>query len=87
MIKNLLIAFGLITSFSVYSQCTTNSGAVSDVTLQCSGGTANRSAVAFFPTKNTYYSVNAGNGSYPIETFTVTGGTALSTTEQVLLGI
>lgn len=67
--------------FSVFAQCPASS-AVSDVTLQCTGGTTNRTGVAFNPNQNLYYSVNAGNGSYPIETFAVTGGNALSSTAQ-----
>ena len=68
--------------FTANSQCYINSTAVSDVTLQCSGGTSNRSAVAFYPTQNIYYSVNQGSSSNPIETFSYTGGAHLSSTLQ-----
>ena len=44
-----------------------------DITLQCSGGTANRTGIAFNPNQQLYYSVNAGNTSYPIETFDNSG--------------
>jgi len=37
------------------------------------GGTGNRSAVAYNPNENLYYSVNAGSSSYPIETFDANG--------------
>jgi hypothetical protein len=65
----------------VGAQCLLTS-AVSDVTLQCAGGTGNRTGVAFNPNQNLYYSVNAGSSGYPIETFTVTGGASLNTTTQ-----
>lgn len=79
LISSLACIFAVTTS---NSQCVTYTSAVSDVTLQSTGGTGNRTAVAYYPTKNMYYSVNAGNSSYPIQTFTYTGGTALSTIAQ-----
>ena len=72
----------LFYSFISWSQCSPKANAVSDLTLQCSGGTAQRSAVAFYPTQNVYYSVNEGSTSNPIETFSYTGGSHLSTTLQ-----
>lgn len=81
--KNYLSLLLLIGAKLGYSQCATYTSAVSDVTLQTTGGTGNRSAIAYFPTKNMYYSVNAGSGSYPIESYTYTGGAALGFTPQV----
>jgi hypothetical protein len=75
------IASLLLISGSATSQCTMTTS-IADVTLQCSGGTSNRTGVAFNPNQNLYYSVNAGNSGYPIETFGITGGSPLSTTVQ-----
>lgn len=61
---------------------TTYTYSTSDVTLQCSGGTSNRTGVAYNPCFNLYYSVDAGNSSYPIETFPGAGGTSLNSTSQ-----
>lgn len=44
-----------------------------DLTLQCVGGTSNRAGIAYNPNQQLYYSVNAGSGSYPIETFSSSG--------------
>ncbi|MCC6372185.1 MAG: T9SS type A sorting domain-containing protein [Bacteroidia bacterium] len=72
----LLLMFGTTTAQTTYTS------AISDITLQCSGGTANRTGVAYNPCLNLYYSVNAGSGSYPIETFGPNGGSSLSSTSQ-----
>jgi len=82
--KHLYFITGFITLLCVsplQAQCPMPS-AVSDVTLNCSSGTANRTGVAFNPNQNLYYSVNAGSSSYPIETFSVTGGNSLGSTTQ-----
>lgn len=63
------------------AQCTQTT-AVSDITLQCSGAGNTRTGVAYHPTHNKYYSVVAGTTSYSIETFALTGGSALSSTVQ-----
>jgi hypothetical protein len=63
------------------AQCPLNS-TVADVTLQCTSGTGNRAGVAFNPNQSLYYSINAGSSGYPIETFAVTGGNALNSTNQ-----
>jgi hypothetical protein len=82
----LTITFFLIIAFSLKSiaQCVLLTNVVSDVTLQCSGGTNDRSAVAFYPTQRVYYSVNQGSSSNPIETFSYTGGNHLSDTIQAV---
>ncbi len=51
--------------------------ATQGIVLQCSGGTDNRAGIAYNPNQQFYYSANAGSGSYPMETFSVTG-TALA---------
>lgn len=68
--------------FESNAQCSTYTSAVSDVTLQCTGGTQNRSAVAFYPTQNRYYSVNQGAGGNPIELFSMSGGSPLTNASQ-----
>jgi hypothetical protein len=63
-----------------FAQCivlpTASTGSVS---LQCASGTGNRSGVAYNPAYNVYYSVDAGSGSYPIETYSSTGGSPVFT--------
>lgn len=76
-----LILSLIIPYFGIKAQCTFTT-TVSDVTLQCTGGTSNRSGIAYNPNQYLYYSVNAGSGSYLIETFANTGGSALSTVTQ-----
>ena len=49
------------------------------VSLQCAGGTGNRSGVAYNPAFSLYYSVNAGSSGYPIETYSSTGGAPVNT--------
>jgi hypothetical protein len=44
-----------------------------NVTLQCTGSTENRSGLAWNPKQQLYYSVNAGNASYPVETYDAQG--------------
>lgn len=78
----LLSLLGFSVANSISAQCTYTS-AVSDITLQCSGSGNARTGVAYYPTKNKYYSVVAGTTSYSIETFGPTGGPALSATVQV----
>ena len=65
------LLFSLFTTNS-YAQ-TPNSSATLALTLQCTSGTSNRAGIAYNPTQQYYYSVNAGSGSYPIETFSSTG--------------
>jgi gliding motility-associated-like protein len=61
------------------AQCTYVSS-ISDVTLNCFGGSSSRSGVAYNPTLKLYYSVNAGLSSFPLETFSEYGGNPISTT-------
>jgi hypothetical protein len=74
--RNLLavavLATTLFVSYDIQAQ-TANTSAALDITLQCAGGTGNRTGIAYNPNQNLYYSVNAGAGSYPIETFTSAG--------------
>ena len=70
----------LFTSYLAQAQ-TPLSTAILDITLQCAGGTGNRTGIAFNPNQQLYYSVNAGNTSYPIETFDITGA-QVSTVSQ-----
>jgi len=60
-------------SDSIIAQCTILANATTDITLACVGSTANRSGVAYNPQFGIYYSCNAGNGSYPFESFDATG--------------
>lgn len=76
-----LLGLCFFCAMDLFAQCPLPT-TVSDVTLNCSGGTGNRTGVAFNPNQNLYYSVNAGSASYPIETFSVTGGNSLSSTTQ-----
>lgn len=50
-----------------------------DITLQCSGGTGNRTGISYNPNADLYYSVNAGSATYPIETFSSAGAPLFST--------
>ncbi|MFN6943621.1 MAG: T9SS type A sorting domain-containing protein [Cytophagaceae bacterium] len=43
------------------------------ISLPCSGGSVNRSALAYNPNEGLYYSVNAGRDTLPIETFNEEG--------------
>lgn len=71
----------LITLLSMLSVCISTNcfaqlplgSATLDLTLQCAGGSVNRSGIAYNPNQQLYYSVNAGGGSFPIETFSSTG--------------
>ena len=76
-----LLVSGLLLSHVGIAQCPLPT-AVSDVTLNCTGGSSTRTGVAFNPNQNLYYSVNAGTTTYPIETFSVIGGNSLSSTTQ-----
>lgn len=75
--KHTSTTFILILFLSVFclnsSAQTPSSTATLGVTLQCAGGTNNRAGIAYNPNQQFYYSINAGAGSYPIETFSSTG--------------
>lgn len=64
-----------LTSFSLSAQeCLVLENAEVGISLISSdGGTANRSAVAFNPNAELYYSVNAGSTVYPIDTYSIIG--------------
>jgi hypothetical protein len=56
------------------AQCSLLSTATEDISLtSSSGGTGNRSGLAFHPLFNLYYSVNAGSAAYPIDTYNAEG--------------
>jgi hypothetical protein len=58
----------------VSSQCINAVVAAADVTLQTGGGgNTNRTAVVYNPLLNIYYAADAGNSSYPLETYSVAG--------------
>ena len=76
------LGIAMLLTAAIHAQIVTYTSAVSDITLQCSGGTSNRTGVAYNPCFNLYYSVNAGSASYPIETFSAGGGNALSSVNQ-----
>ena len=79
---SIFLAFGLAgISSQGTAQCTL-ANAVADITLQCAGVGNTRTGVAYYPTKNRYYSVVAGTTNYPIETFAASGGAALSSSVQ-----
>ena len=63
--------FSIFTTNS-YSQSPNGSASLA-LTLQCASGTSNRAGIAYNPNQQYYYSINAGSGSYPIETFSSTG--------------
>lgn len=63
-----------IPSSFLYAQCTPYANAVPGITLSpCPNGTENRSGVAYNPFFSIYYSVDAGNMSFPIQTYSSTG--------------
>ena len=63
----------------VQSQCTILSNAITGtVTLETAGGSTTRSGVAYNPIKDLYYSVNAGTGTFPCETYSATGGASVA---------
>lgn len=64
--------------FDGQAQCQFNAVGIPGPTLITASGTANRSGVAWNPNFNLYYSVNAGSGSYPIETYPDSGGVSLA---------
>jgi len=74
-----LLHFILTLFVGFYSQSQNpQTSATLDMTLQCTGGTNNRTGIAFNPNQQLYYSVNAGTTGYPIETFDVTGNPVAS---------
>ncbi len=79
--KKLLLLFIFIGSCVTGFSQTANPTATLQLTLTCTGGTGNRSGIAFNPNQQLYYSVNAGSSGYPIETYDV-GGNLVSTTTQ-----
>lgn len=72
MKKLILIITAILTLPNAFAQLPLGSATL-DITLQCAGGTANRTGISFNPNQQLYYSVNAGSASYPIETFDVAG--------------
>lgn len=81
MKKILSIAGILFSLTNGYSQC--SGMAATGLTLQCSGGTINRCAVAYNPLSKVYYSADAGATSYPLETFSSAGSVDTSATANV----
>lgn len=77
MKKKILFLISFCCAFSLFA-----GELVATVTLQCTGGTGNRSGVAYNPQKNIYYSVNAGSGSYPLELFDENGSVLQSITSN-----
>ncbi len=78
--KNLLLSqfmflFGWLTAQTALPTATL------ELTLTTSGGTSNRSGISYNPNQQLYYSVNAGNSSYPIETFDGNGNLVASTSQ------
>ncbi|MDG1840816.1 MAG: T9SS type A sorting domain-containing protein [Crocinitomicaceae bacterium] len=69
--KKIAFFFLLVSSTSFGQSPITNT--TLGITMQCSGGTDNRSGIAFNPNQQLYYSVNTGSPSYPIETFDLNG--------------
>lgn len=74
---SIAIALMIFPSTSL-AQCGFLATATEGLTLQTASGTDNRSGVAWNPAFDLYYSVNAGSGAYPIETFLAAGGAAVS---------
>lgn len=72
MKKKVLIVLALFAGYLTQAQ-TPLKTAITDITLQCVGGTKKRSGIAYNPNQQLYYSVNSGDESYPIETFSNTG--------------
>ncbi|WMJ72628.1 T9SS type A sorting domain-containing protein [Cytophagaceae bacterium ABcell3] len=56
-----------------FSQKVPKTDATETISLQCYGGTANRTALAYNPERKLYYSVNGGAIDYAVETFSETG--------------
>lgn len=70
----IISALIFIPSSFLYAQCTPYTNAVAGITLSpCPNGTENRSGVAYNPYFNIYYSVDAGNPDYPIQTYNSSG--------------
>lgn len=75
----------LFASAFIFSDANAQSCNVLDTAIQtplvlnCVGGTANRSGVAWNPNDSLYYSCNAGSASYPFETFSSAGGASVAT--------
>jgi len=79
LVATILLAINFNETFS---QCSVLPLALpGPVTLQCAGGTNNRSGLAYHPVFGIYYSVNAGNAGYPIEAFDLNGSLLLSTAQ------
>jgi Secretion system C-terminal sorting domain len=72
LLKITSFAFIMLFSLNSFAQLPLGTATLG-ITLQCAGGTNNRAGVAYNPNQELYYSINAGSGSYPIETFSVTG--------------
>jgi hypothetical protein len=79
MKKTLLLISCALTG-SLFAQ-TALPTATLELTLPCSGGTGNRSGIAYNPNQQLYYSVNAGSSGYQIETFDAMGNPVSSTTQ------
>ncbi len=75
----LLISFAGFALQSSAQTCALLDTAVqTPIVLNTVSGTTNRSGVAWNPIDSLYYSVNAGSGSYPIETYDATGGASVA---------
>lgn len=75
---SLLFAIGLaLMQVSSSAQCAPAASATASITLAGQpGGTENRSGLAFNPQLGFYYSVNAGSGNYPLDTYNEDGSLA-----------
>lgn len=83
MKKIIPILVSLLCSYSGFAQCTINANAVPGLTLQCDPGNyIHKSAVAYHPGFNLYYSVEAGDFTFPLETFDGTTGAHLATVQS-----
>lgn len=75
----LLISLAGFTLQSTAQTCSLLDTAIqTPIVLNTVSGTDNRSGVAWNPIDSLYYSVNAGSGSYPIETYNATGGASVA---------
>ncbi|MEO8068379.1 MAG: T9SS type A sorting domain-containing protein [Flavobacteriales bacterium] len=68
----LAVALCLFIGVDASAQCTPATSTVTGPVLRGSiglGGTENRTGIAFNPVAGLYYSVNAGSGTYPVDTY------------------
>lgn len=78
--KKILLLATLIISFIQFAQ-TPLPTATLELQLVGTGGTGNRSGIAYNPNQELYYSVNAGSSGYNIQTFDATGNLVSTVTQ------